>query len=479
MVQAKKLKKPVRSASGVIIVAVMTKPFPCPHGRCIYCPGGPDYGTPQSYLEDSPAVARALRFNFDPYEQVRHRLSQYVAMGHEPSKIELIFMGGTFTALPLDYQEWFVTMAIEACNRFPKGKPKGFISLEKAQTANEKAKVRVVGITFETRPDWCKERHVDWMLKLGGTRVEIGVQSIYDDVLLKVERGHTVKDSIEATRILKDSGFKVVYHLMPGLPGSDLDRDIEMFKTIFSDPRFRPDMLKIYPTLVIPGTKLYELWRKGKYRAITDDEFIEFLLKIMPLIPRWVRIMRIQRDVPVHHVVAGLMLGNIRQIVEREIITRGIKCKEIRFREAGLQYIKYGKLPDPNYVQLIREDYEASEGMEVFLSFEDTKNDILLGFIRMRIPSRKAHRWEVDEKTAIIRELHVYGPQVPIGKREELAWQHKGYGRRLLAEAERIAVEEYDCRRMLIISGIGVREYYRRFGYYRLPNSMYMFKHLV
>ncbi len=475
----RKLRKPVRAASGVTVVAIMTKPYPCPHGRCIYCPGGPEYGTPQSYLEDSPAAARALRYNFDPYEQVRARLRQYVAMGHTPSKVELIIMGGTFAALPLDYQEWFVTMALEAMNRFPKPKPKRWVSLEAAQRRNEKARIRCVGITFETRPDWAKERHIDRMLWLGGTRVEIGVQSIYDDVLVRIRRGHTVEDTIEATRLLKDAAFKVCYHIMPGLPGSDLDRDIEMFKTIFEDPNFRPDMLKIYPTVVVPGTELYHMWKRGEYRPLSTEEALELLLKVMPLIPKWVRIMRIQRDIPLHHVVAGIVIGNLRQVLEQEIIRRGIKSREIGFGEVGLRMVRYGEYPDPRDIKLLREDYEASGGIEIFLSFEDTKRDLLIGFLRMRIPSEKAHRWEIDQHTALIRELHVYGPQVPVGEKHELAWQHKGYGSRLLAEAERIAREEFDMRRILVISGIGVRDYYRRRGYRRHPHSNYMLKYIA
>ena len=478
MVSLLRVKKPVRTASGVTVVAVMAMPYPCPHGRCIYCPGGPEFGTPQSYLKESPAAARAMHYNFDPYEQVRARIRQYIAMGHNPSKIELIVMGGTFPAMPLDYQEWFITMCLEAMNRFPKSKPRRWISLESAQRRNEKAKIRCIGITFETRPDWSKEPQIDRMLWLGGTRVELGVQSIYDDVLERIQRGHKVKDTVEATQLLKDAGFKVCYHVMPGLPGSDLDRDIEMFKTIFEDPDFRPDMLKIYPTLVIPGTKLYEMWKRGEYKPFTDEDAIELLVKVLPLIPKWVRIMRVQRDLPALCIAAGVKKGNLREIALKELEKQGLKCREIRCREVGIRMIKTGEVPDPRDIKLLREDYEASGGMEIFLSFEDVKRDILIGFLRLRIPSEKAHRWEVDENTAIVRELHVYGPQVPIGESFEPSWQHKGYGSKLLAEAERIALEDYDCRRMLIISGIGVRDYYRRRGYRRHPHSTYMLKRL-
>lgn len=472
-------KRPVRTLSGVTVVAIMSHPYPCPHGRCLYCPGGPEYNTPQSYIGEEPALMRAIYNRFDPYYQVRNRLQQYVEIGHKPSKVELIIMGGTFPAMPLDYQEWFVTMALEAMNRFPKEKPGKHISLEEAQTRNEHAKIRCIGITFETRPDWAKEKHVDFMLKLGGTRVELGVQSIYDDVLKKVNRGHGVKEIIEATRILKDAGFKVAYHIMPGLPGSSLDRDLEMVKTIFEDPRFKPDMLKIYPTLIIEGTELYNLWKQGKYSALTDEEAVELISEMYRYIPKWVRVMRIQRDVPSQLIIAGPKKGNLRQLVERRVIEKKIPCKEIRFREVGLKMWKEGIEPDIKNIKLLKEEYEASEGFEIFLSIEDTVKDILIAFLRLRIPSEKAHRPEVDSKTAIVRELHVYGPQVPIGEEPLFEWQHKSWGRMLLSEAERIAVEKYDVKKIIIISGIGVREYYRRLGYFKPSLSPYMMKYFV
>lgn len=472
-------KKPVRIISGVVIVAVMTHPYPCPHGRCIYCPGGIEVGTPQSYVQESPAVLRAKRCNFDPYNQVRSRLLQYVAMGHKPSKVELIIMGGTFPAMPLDYQEWFVTQCLEAMNRFPREKSSRWVSLESAQKRNEKAKIRCIGLTIETRPDWAKARQIDRFLYLGATRVEIGVQTIYNDILRKVRRGHTVEDTIEATQLLKDAGYKVCYHMMPGLPGSDLDRDLEMFKVIFEDERFRPDMLKIYPTLVIPGTKLYEMWKRGEYQPYSDEELIELIAKIKRMVPEYVRIMRVQRDIPVKYVAAGLKIGNLREVVARYMKARGWRCRCIRCREIGHYILKTGEIPLPEDSEIVykRLDYSASGGHEVFLSVEERRRDLIIGFLRLRIPSAAAHRWEVNERTAIIRELHVYGPQVPVGEKNLFWWQHKGFGRRLLKWAEEIAVDEFDCKKMLIISGIGVREYYRKFGYKKHKNSFYMVKY--
>jgi len=471
-------RKPVRTISGVTVVAIMSKPYPCPHGKCIYCPGGPQFGTPQSYIGDEPALMRASRLNFDPFKQVQTRLRQYEIIGHRPSKVELIIMGGTFPAMPLDYQEWFITMALEAMNVYPSDRPRNGITLEKVQEDNERANIRCVGMTFETRPDWGREKHADLMLRLGGTRVELGVQTVYDDILEKVRRGHTVKDSIESTRILKDAGFKIVYHMMLGLPGSDIDRDIEAFKTIFEDPNFRPDMLKIYPTVVVKDTELYNMWVKGEYKALTDEEAVEAIAKIYEFIPKWVRVMRVQRDIPATIIEAGPRKGNLRQLVEERLKSKGIPCREIRCREVGLNFLKRGVEPDLKYTKILRTDYEASQGHEIFLSIEDVKNDLIIGFLRLRIPSEKAHRPEVDSRTAIVRELHVYGPQVPVGEKPLFEWQHRGWGRKLMIEAERIAQEEFDVKKILVISGIGAREYYRKLGYFRPHNSPYMTKYL-
>ena len=472
-------KKPVRTLSGVTIVAVMTHPYPCPHGRCVYCPGGPDCGTPQSYYGEEPALMRAVRVGYHPYRQVNVRLRMYERHGHPYHKVELIVMGGTFLAMPIDYQEWFITMVFEAMNRYPNPEPpKEFVSLEDAQLRNEFAKVRCVGLTIETRPDWAKEKHANMMLKYGATRVELGIQSIYEDVLEKVERGHTVKDSIEATRILKDSGFKIVYHIMPGLPGSDWDRDIEMIKEVFSNPDFMPDMLKIYPTLVVKGTKLYEWWKQGKYHALSDEEAIELISEMYRYIPKWVRVMRVQRDMPAKYIEAGPKKGNLRELVEKRCKEKSIPIREIRYREVGIKLLKEGIEPDPKRLTITRTVYEASGGVEVFLAVEDPIADIIVGFLRLRYPSEKAHRPEIDSKTTIIRELHVYGPEVPIGGKPVFEWQHRGWGSRLLEEAERISVEWFDARKILVLSGIGVREYYRMKGYHRPVGSPYMAKYL-
>jgi elongator complex protein 3 len=471
-------KRPSRVLSGVTVVAVMTAPYPCPHGKCAYCPGGPEYGTPQSYYGDEPALMRALRVGYDPYEQVRVRLRQYEYLGYRPSKVDVIVMGGTFTALPEHYQEWFVTSLFEAFNRYPEDRPEKLPSLEEAQLRNETARIRVVGLTFETRPDHISEYVVNRLLYLGGTRVEIGVQSIYDDVLRIVERGHTVKETIKATQLLKDSGFKVVYHIMPGLPGSNFERDLEMVRELFENPDFRPDMLKIYPTLVVKGTKLYQWWVEGRYKALSDEEAVELISEMYRYIPKWVRIMRIQRDLPAQYIEAGPKKGNLRELVELRALSKGIKINEIRFREVGRSLLLKGK--KLANVEVLVTEYEASGGVEVFISAEDTQNDVLVGLLRLRIPSEKAFRPEIDSKTAIIRELHVYGPQLPVGEEpRDIDTQHLGVGAKLLKKAEEVAYSKYDKRKILILSGIGVREYYRKLGYWREKNSPYMMKLLT
>ncbi len=471
------MRRLTRALSGVYVVAVMTKPYPCPHGKCIYCPGGSDQGTPQSYIGKEPALMRAMQVNYDPYEQVRIRLRQYEFNGHNPRKIDVVVMGGTFTAMPRDYQEWFITNIFVAANRYPMDPPEKLPSLEEAQEENERADIRIVGLTIETRPDWAREKDADGMLRLGATKVEIGVQSIYDDVLKIIHRGHGVREVVEATRILKDSGFKVGYHIMPGLPGSSLDRDIEMIKEIFQNPDYRPDMLKIYPTLVIEGTGLYKMWREGLYKPLTDEEAVELISEFYRYIPRWVRIIRIQRDVPSYLIVAGPKKSNLRELVEERALEKGVVINDLRYREVGRQEIYRGRRAFN--ITITKEIYEASRGTEIFLAAEDPENNIVVGILRMRIPSEKAHRPEMRGDVAVVRELHVYGIQLPLGARDERSWQHRGWGTKLLSQAEEIARDEFDAKSILVLSGVGAREYYGKLGYYRPRESPYMMKDLL
>ncbi|MFX1485751.1 MAG: tRNA uridine(34) 5-carboxymethylaminomethyl modification radical SAM/GNAT enzyme Elp3 [Promethearchaeota archaeon] len=464
-------RKPTRTISGVAVIAVMTEPYECPHGRCVYCPGGPQYGSPQSYTGHEPAAMRAIQNDFDPFMQVRNRLLQLDSMGHKVDKVELIIMGGTFPAMPLDYQYWFVRRCLIALSE------KESSTLEDAQLRAEIAKVRNVGITIETRPDYSKESHVDRMLEMGTTRVELGVQTIYSEIYRLIRRGHTVEDVISATQILKDSGLKVCYHIMPGLPGSNPKKDLEVFRRIFSSPKFRPDMLKIYPCLVLKGTELYEMWQKGEYVPYKTEDMVGLLSEVLPNLPRWVRIQRMQRDIPAPLIDEGVKKSNLREVVLAEIAKRDLTCNCIRCHEVGHLFQKKGILPGLNDIKLSVEEYKSSGGIELFLSFDDVEQKILVGFLRLRIPSEKAHRPEIRATdSAIVRELHVYGPVVPVGEEPSDEWQHRGFGRRLLDLAERISNERFDSKKVVVTSGIGVREYYKRLGYHH--EGAYMVKTL-
>lgn len=453
-------RKVVRGISGVTVIAVVTKPYPCPHGKCAYCPGGPPYGVPSAYVGREPAILRGIQNRFDPYFQVKSRIRQLQAIGHTVDKAEIIVMGGTFPATPLEYQETFIQKCLDALTDVESR------SLEEAKKNAGESKMRNVGITVETRPDWAKEPHVDHMLSMGVTRVELGVQNIYDDVYKLVERGHAVHDVVEATRVLKDAGLKVAYHLMPGLPGSSFKRDLEGFKTVFEDSRFKPDMIKIYPCLVLKGTKAYEWWKKGEYQPYTTEEAAKLILELKKTIPPWIRIMRVQRDIPANLIEAGVSRSDLRQMILKKMQDTGIRCHCIRCREAGHRRIKDGVDPDPDEVQVQVVKQEASEGVDLFISVEDPVNDVLIGYLRLRMPSDAAHRPEIaSENTSVVRELHVYGPLVPVGKHLAKAWQHKGYGGLLLSEAERISREDYDRRKVVVISALGTKKYYMRFGY--------------
>ncbi|MCD6529327.1 tRNA uridine(34) 5-carboxymethylaminomethyl modification radical SAM/GNAT enzyme Elp3 [Candidatus Bathyarchaeota archaeon] len=453
-------RKPVRSASGILVVAVMTKPMPCPKPEpCIYCPGGPGLGVPQSYTGHEPAAMRGIQNKFDPYLQVRHRLRQFEAIGHRVDKVELIVMGGTFPAAPVDYQRWFIKRCLDALSGTDSR------SLEEAKSIAEASKIHNVGITVETRPDWAKEKHVDQMLSLGVTRVELGVQNVYDDIYELVNRGHKVEDVVEATRILKDSGLKVGYHLMPGLPGSDFDRDLEAFRKVFSDPRFKPDFIKIYPCLVIKGTKLYELWRRGEYRPYTTEEAVELIAQVKRFIPSWVRVMRVQRDIPSNLIVAGVKKSNLRELVHRKLEELGVRCRCIRCREVGHRMLKEHVEPKPEFIELLVHEEEASGGKDFFISVEDVENDVLLGYLRLRIPSPKAHRPEINLREAsIVRELRVLGSMLPVGFKPDLEIQHRGYGKALLEKAEELSVEE-GAEKMLVTSALGTKRYYLKLGF--------------
>ncbi|OPX63361.1 MULTISPECIES: tRNA uridine(34) 5-carboxymethylaminomethyl modification radical SAM/GNAT enzyme Elp3 [unclassified Methanoregula] len=460
--------KPSRTLSGVAPVAVMTSPYPCPHGKCLPCPGGPDhpFHSPQSYTGEEPAAKRAREHDFDPFRQVQARLGQFETLGHRVEKVELIVMGGTMTARPAEYQQEFVARCIEAMNTYPCGTPATEApAVREVGDANEQADIRCVAITFETRPDWCRREHIDRMLDLGVTKVELGVQHVDDAILSFNRRGCTVADTVEANTLLRDAGLKVGFHMMPNLPGSDMASDRRMFETLFDDPRFRPDFLKLYPTLVTPGTEIEALWKEGKYSPYAEDELVDLIAYAKSLIPEYTRLQRIQRDIPAKLIVAGSKHSNFRQLAKNRLLASGKRCRCIRCREIG-------RAPSPAESRIRDLQYEACKGTEHFVSA--VSGDSLIGFARLRFPS-SVYREEL-ENAAVMRELHVYGSLVPVGKDAETEeWQHREYGKALLGRAEEIA-RDAGFRRLAIMSGIGVRPYYRRQGYER--RGPYMGKEL-
>ena len=448
------LKKPVKTASGVAVIALMPKPYACPHGRCTYCPGGIEFNTPNSYTGKEPVTISSIKNGYDPNIQITSKLNQLQIFGHDATKIELVIVGGTFLFMPQDYQENFIKSCYDALNGFTS------LTLEDAIKNNQKAKNRNVGFTIETKPDYCKKEHVDLMLSYGVTRVEIGVQSLHESVYKIVNRGHNYNDVIDSFQISKDSGYKIVAHMMPGLPTMTPNEDINDFKKLFNDSDLKPDMLKIYPSLVLENTPMYNDYLEKKYKPYTDEEMLHVLTEAKKMVPKWVRIMRIQREITPNEIHAGPKMGNLRQIVHKRLKDEGFSCKCIRCREAGLTR----KYMHSELLKLNREEYDSSGGREIFISFDD-KDETIYGFLRLRKPSELSHRNEITQNSCIVRELHVFGKSIKIGEHEENSIQHSGLGKRLMNEAEKITKEEFDARKLVVISAVGTREYYKKLGY--------------
>ncbi|KAG6925260.1 elongator acetyltransferase complex subunit 3 [Chelydra serpentina] len=461
-----KLKaKPIRTASGIAVVAVMCKPHRCPHinftgNICVYCPGGPDsdfeYST-QSYTGYEPTSMRAIRARYDPYLQTRHRVEQLKQLGHSVDKVEFIVMGGTFMALPEDYRDYFIRNLHDALSGHTSN------NVSEAVRYSERSLTKCVGITIETRPDYCLKRHLSDMLSYGCTRLEIGVQSVYEDVARDTNRGHTVKAVCESFHVAKDAGFKVVAHMMPDLPNMGLERDIDQFVEFFENPSFRPDGMKLYPTLVIRGTGLYELWKSGRYKSYSPSTLVDLVARILALVPPWTRVYRVQRDIPMPLVSSGVEHGNLRELALARMKDLGTQCRDVRTREVGIQEIHHKVRP--YQVELVRRDYVANGGWETFLSYEDPEQDILVGLLRLRKCSEESFRPELKGGVSIVRELHVYGSVVPVSSRDPSKFQHQGFGMLLMEEAERIAKEEHGSWKIAVISGVGTRNYYRKIGY--------------
>lgn len=499
------LSKPTRTISGVSPVAVMTAPSRCPHGKCSFCPGGinsPWGDVPQSYTGHEPATMRGIRNDYDSYLQVFNRLQQYVLLGHTFDKIEIIIMGGTFTATPKEYQDEFIYGIYKAMNDFSdmffengefdydqfkdffelpgemhdperektiklklsEKKNSAVTTIEQEQQKNETSNIRCVALCIETKPDWGLLEHGNIMLEQGCTRVELGIQSVYDDVLKHVHRGHTAEDSKRSIQILRDLGFKINFHYMPGLPLTDRERDLKGMKRLFSDPAYKPDMIKMYPCMVGPGTALFYQWKKGEFEPITTEEAASIIMEWKKEVPEYCRIQRVQRDVPTKYWEAGVDRTNLRQFTHQRY---DLKCRCIRCREPKGREVNWNK------VEMKVNEYDASNGKEFFISSEDVENDLVMGFCRLRFPS-KFLRKEITEKSALVRELHVYGTATAIGN--EGIVQHKGWGKKLMEKAEEIA-KSNGRDKMVVISGVGVRKYYEdKLGY--VKEGPYMVKEL-
>ncbi len=480
-----------RTASGVTPVAVMPMPFPCV-GRCTYCPTatkdeiGPDgisrtiMFAPKAYTGFEPATRRAIQNGYDAAKQISVRLSQYEALGQPTQKCELILMGGTFLSVPVDYQNKFVHECYDAFNESVEPSA----SLASAHKTNESSLHRVIGLTVETRPDWCTDAHVERMLEWGATRVELGVQSLDDAILKKVQRGHDTACTALTTARLKDAAFKVGYHFMPGLYASHA-QDVSMMRRLFTDSRFCPDMLKLYPCLVMPGTVLHDEWKAGRFVPLETDEAVSRIAEAASYFPPWVRVMRMQRDIPVDKIAAGVKSGHLHDLVTKAMDEAGTKCSCIRCREVFSSQRKEAnkktktgsraqkQKPAALSLELVSREYAASGGVEHFISFEDVEQDLLAGFIRLRLPPpHSKHRPEITSTTALIRELHVYGQEVEIEATKaepsasNLLVQHHGLGKALLTRAEEIAADA-GRDKLVIISGVGVRPYYAKLGYVR------------
>lgn len=473
-------RRGVRSLSGVAIVTVLTKPYACP-GKCVYCPT--EAIMPKSYLSNEPAAMRALVNDFDPWRQVESRLRALTENGHPADKIELIVKGGTWSAYAWEYRQWFIKRCFDAANAFGSRSRRRTETLADAQDVNERAKYRIIGITLETRPDWITPEEIVRLRELGCTRVELGVQSVDDRILEITKRGHDVASVVRAARLLKDAGYKTDFHMMPQLPGATPKSDLRELREIFDEPRFRPDMIKIYPCVTVELAELHEWWKDGRYVPYPDKDLVEMLIKAKTAVPRYCRISRLIRDIPSTSIVAGNAVTNLRQIVQAKMKKRGLRCACLRCREVGRASQEEPRLARLKPV-LFDDEYVANAGTEHFLSFEDGKRRAVFAFCRLRLPSKTATeetaalRELIPELrgVAFVRELHTYGHLVPIAGREAEAAQHKGLGRALMTEAERIA-KAAGYRTLAVIAGVGVRGYYRKLGYRR--SGTYMVKRVA
>ncbi|OGO41849.1 MAG: tRNA uridine(34) 5-carboxymethylaminomethyl modification radical SAM/GNAT enzyme Elp3 [Chloroflexi bacterium RBG_16_58_14] len=451
--------KPVRTLSGVTTVTVLTKPYPCP-ANCIFCPT--DARMPKSYLPDEPGARRGLEHDYDPFEQVNARIGALEAVGHPTDKIELLILGGTWSAYRRDYQQAFIQRCFDAMN----GRESA--SLEEAQQVNENASSRNVGLVIETRPDEITPKELAWLRKLGVTKVQMGAQSLDDRVLELNCRGHTVADTHQAVALLRAAGFKIVLHWMPNLLGATLDSDRADFPHLWQD--LCPDEIKIYPTQLLANAELYHYWQRGEYTPYTTPELLGLLADIKPTIPRYCRVNRVIRDIPSNNVVEGNKRTSLRVDVQAELARRGTRCQCIRCREIRRQKV------DPASLRLDDLVFTAGGAEEHFLSFV-TPDDRLAGFLRWSLPGSSSPDTGLPDLqgAAIIREVHVYGQSLQVGADQAGAAQHAGLGTLLLQRADEIA-RQHGYGRMAVISAIGTRLYYLERGFER--GELYLVKRL-
>jgi elongator complex protein 3 len=464
-----KMKK-TRTLSGVTPVTVLTKPYPCP-GNCIYCPNDPNM--PKSYISSEPGAQRAFSNHFDPYLQVFNRLLAYKNIGHSTDKVELIVLGGTWSYYQESYQIWFIKRCFDAMNDF-KSRSTKYISkvslfkkttwkdLIQVQKKNETAKSRCVGLVLETRPDYVTKKEVIRLRRFGATKIQIGIQSLSNKVLKLNNRGHNVDATAKALTLLRVAGFKIHAHWMPNLLGSTPKDDIEDFKKLFDDKRFKPDELKIYPCSLIQNTKLFDYYNKGKWKPYTEKQILSILTKCILLTPRYCRITRVIRDISSEDIFAGNKKSNLRQIIENDLRKDNKKVVEIRFRE-----IK-GELVDSSNLTLKETVYKTSSSTEYFLEYI-TKEDKITAFLRLSLPNKDNYRNKLSVikeivNSAMIREIHVYGQTLGIGNEEKGKAQHSGLGKKLIQEAIRISKEK-KYNKLSVISSVGTREYYRNNGF--------------
>ncbi len=444
------LRKPVRTHSGVAPVTVLTKPYDCP-GECIFCPTF--VRMPKSYVPDEPGAMRALQNDFDPWRQVTSRLRSFEATGHTANKVELLILGGTWSAYPRSYREWFVQRCLDAMNGVDSS------TLQEAQRRNEEAPYRNVGLVIETRPDAVSVREIEHLRRLGVTKVQLGIQSMDDRILALNKRGHTVEDTRRAFRLLRGAGFKIVGHWMANLYGATPESDFEDFKRLFEDPAIRPDELKIYPTSLLKEAELYTYYQEGRFKPYEEEVLIDLIARCKALVPRYTRINRIFRDIPSPNIVEGNKKTNLRQLVQQYIEAHHLprcqclRCREVRRQKVAESDLRMDILP-----------YQTDINREFFISFV-TPDDKVAGFLRLSLPN-SPDVVPIDEikNAAMIREVHVYGPALMLGKDSQGEAQHRGLGSRLVAEAEAIARAE-GFSQLAVIAAIGTRNYYRRLGF--------------